>query len=196
MILTSLLISILSVLTSYFWWTKDWWKPETITGTIVGIEDFIMGFTTGGIMSIAYDFLLNKGYSKLKSKQRLFSGILVMIFMALLMFYLFLVAGITSFWSSVVTMIIVILFLDYSRRDLLLDSLISGVSMLFISVSFYLVIVLVSNTWVDNTYLSGLSGIRVGTIPIEEFIFWFLAGMWVGPFYEYVYGRRLRSIKN
>jgi len=191
----SVLIGVISVLTSYFWWTKDWWKPQNITGTIVGIEDFIMGFTSGGIMSIAYNYLLKNGYSEYRTKQRFFSAILLMIFMVFLMFYLLLITGLTSFWSCVTTLMATILFLDYSRKDLLFDSLISGVSMMFISMLFYLVILLLSNTWVDNTYLQGLSGIRFVNIPIEEFVFWFLAGMWIGPFYEYVYGKKLEDIK-
>ena len=59
MFFTSILICILSVLTSYFWWTKDWWQPLNFTNTVVGFEDFIMGFTSGGIMSVIYNFLLN-----------------------------------------------------------------------------------------------------------------------------------------
>jgi hypothetical protein len=47
----SWLIGILSVVTGYYWWTVDWWKPPTLTHTIVGVEDLVMGFSAGGIMA-------------------------------------------------------------------------------------------------------------------------------------------------
>lgn len=191
---TSVLIGVLSVLTSYFWWTKDWWRPLTITGTLVGIEDFIMGFASGGTMSVVYDFLSGKTYSKRETQKHFLPIIMLVFFMVCLMFYLLLVIGLTSFWSCVITLTLTILFIDYSRKDLFFDSLISGVSMLLISITFYLVILLLSSTWVGNTYLQGLSGFRIWTIPIEEFVFWFLAGMWVGPFYEYTFGKRLKNL--
>jgi len=37
-----------------------------------------------------------------------------------------------------------------------------------------------------------LSGHRITGIPVEEIIFWFLAGFLFGPFYEYWQGVRLR----
>lgn len=78
----SILISIISVLTSYCWWTKDWWRPNTVTGTIVGIEDFIIGFTAGGIMSVIYDFIFNKGYQKINLKHNPLNIYLSLLFMA------------------------------------------------------------------------------------------------------------------
>ncbi len=194
MIFASIFVGILSVLTSYFWWTRDWWRPLTITGTVVGVEDFIMGFTSGGIMSVIYNFLLSKTYSKPKVKINFLSVIFLLILMACLTFYLFLIVGFTSFWSCVVTSVFTIISIDYFRRDLIIDSLISGVSMLIISTSFYLTVLSLSSTWVDATYLQGLSGLRLWTIPIEEFVFWFLAGMWVGPFYEYSFGKKLKNL--
>lgn len=35
----------LSLVAEYFWWTKDWWQPQTVTYTIIGIEDIILGFS-------------------------------------------------------------------------------------------------------------------------------------------------------
>ena len=104
--------------------------------------------------------------------------------------------GLSTFWSSTIAMISVILFIDYIRKDLIWDSLLSGLAMMIISILFYLVIILISDNWIYNTYLHGLSGIKIYTVPIEEFVFWFLAGMWVGPFYEYALGKRLRRKKS
>ena len=194
MFFVSVFIGILSVLTSYFWWTRDWWRPETITNTVVGFEDLVMGFTSGGIMSIIYNFLLDKSYGK-EIKFKPPSAILLLLFMASFTFLFIFVVGLTSFWSSFISLILTVIIIDYYRRDLMLDSLVSGLSMMLISILFYLVIILISHTWVDKTYLSRLSGLRLFTIPIEEFIFWFLAGMWVGPLYEYAFRKKLVTKK-
>ena len=192
MLVISVLIGIISVLTSYFWWTKDWWRPFNITGTVVGFEDFIIGFASGGIMSVIYNFLFNKSYGK-EIKFKPPSALLLLMFMASLTFLFIFVVGLTSFWSCIITLVFTIIIIDYYRQDLILNSFVSGLSMLSISILFYLVVILISHTWVDKTYLSGLSGIRIFTIPIEEFIFWFLAGMWVGPLYEYALRKKLIS---
>lgn len=192
---TSFLIGVLSVATSYFWWTKDWWRPITITHTIVGIEDFIMGFTSGGIMSVIYDYFLGKTYAKSTVRHGKYAPYLLLVFMGGATTLLFLYLGITSFWSSFITMALVILFIDYLRKDLIFDSLISGTAMFVVSITFYAVILLASNTWIDITYLDGLSGVRIWNVPVEEFVFWFLAGMWVGPFYEYALGKKLKRLQ-
>lgn len=191
-IFISCLIGILSVITSYSWWTVDWWRPLTITNTVVGIEDFIMGFTTGGIMSVIYNFIFRNKYKRGVVRCNSKEAYLLLILMGGLTAFLINVIGMTSFWSSTISMSLFIILILFFRKDLLLDSLFSGILMMLISFSFYLVIILISDTWVNNTYLYGLSGSRFLTIPIEEFIFWFLTGMWVGPFYEYCYGKKLK----
>ncbi len=190
-IFISCLIGILSVITSYSWWTVDWWRPLTITNTVVGIEDFIMGFTTGGIMSVIYNFIFRNKYKKGVVRCNSKEAYLLLILMGGLTAFLINIINITSFWSSTMSMFLFIILILFFRKDLFFDSLFSGILMMLISFSFYLVIILVSDTWVNNTYLYGLSGLRLLTIPIEEFIFWFLTGMWVGPFYEYTYGKKL-----
>lgn len=194
MLSVSLLLGVVSVLTSYFWWTKDWWRPMTITSTIVGIEDFIMGFTTGGMMSVVYNIFTNNKYGVKKVQTSSLSGPLVLIFMACLTAWLFVFAGLTSFWASVITMFVVILFIGYLRKDLVSDSLVSGVLMLLLSLAFYGTVYILSDTWIAETYLDSLSGLTLLTIPIEEFVFWFLAGMWVGPFYEFATGKKLKRV--
>lgn len=191
----SAFIGILSVITAYYWWTKDWWRPDNITGTIVGFEDFIMGFTTGGIMSAVYEFLFKKKYQQIGKKYNLIKACFIILFLVCLASWLIFVMGITSFWASTISLFLSIIFIIFIRRDLFFNSLISGIAMMFISIFFYMVIILISNTWINNTYLHGLSGFSVLTIPIEEFVLWFLAGMWVGPFYEFAFGKRLKKIK-
>ncbi len=184
MVSMSLLIGVASVATSYLWWTKDWWRPATLMGTIVGIEDFVMGFTSGGIMSIVYNFIFNP---KILDNRFPVSKLLPIFMIALMTFltsFIFVFFGVSSFWASLIAMSVTILLIICLRKDLLIDAIVSGIAMLLISILFYGPIVTLSETWIDATYLNGLSGMRLWNVPVEEFVFWFIAGMWVGPFYE------------
>ncbi len=190
------LIGFLSVATSYYWWTVDWWHPLTITGTKVGIEDFLMGFGSGGIMAVAYEVLLAKGYSKRHAESHgVYDFFLILLILAQVTSWLFYGVGLTSFYSSAIAMFSVALVMFFVRRDLIVNGVLSGFLMVLISIVFYGTVLLVSSGWVDSTYYSGtLSGMRIGGVPIEEFIFWFLSGLVFGPFYEFWRGLRLKKI--
>lgn len=191
----SILIGVLSVATSYYWWTIDWWKPLTFTGTKVGIEDFLMGFTAGGIMATFYEVLFKRALYKRKLHHHVSGGLTILLILAQITSWLIYGIGVTSFWASTVAMISVAIIMLASRKDLFYNSLLSGVLMCAVSFLFYITIVLLSPTWIDSTYLSGLSGVRWIGVPIEEFVFWFLAGMVFGPFYEYWQGERLKRLR-
>ena len=48
------------VLTEYFFYTRDWWLPQTITGTRIGIEDIVYSFFHGALLSTTGLVLLDK----------------------------------------------------------------------------------------------------------------------------------------
>jgi len=60
MIFFGLLLAGPAMIGEYLWWTKDWWHPQTITGTRVGIEDFIASFTHLTIPSFIYKYTFGK----------------------------------------------------------------------------------------------------------------------------------------
>lgn len=189
-LIMSIGLGILSVATAYFWWTKDWWSPPTITNTAVGLEDFLVGFFSGGIIASSYEILFRKRLKSQKNADH-HVGIMILLFLAALTMLLFWGLGFSSFWASTIAFIMAIFIILYERRDLLLCSLYSGVLMLAISFLFYGTVLIVSSDWMHMTYRFPLSGISFVTIPVEEFVFWFLAGVFWGPFYEYWRGKRL-----
>ncbi|KKU68319.1 MAG: hypothetical protein UX89_C0005G0033 [Parcubacteria group bacterium GW2011_GWA2_47_16] len=196
MLSMSLLIGFLSVATSYYWWTVDWWHPLTITGTKVGIEDFLIGFGSGGIMAVSYEVLLTKRYSKRHAQSHgLYDFFLILLILSQITSFLFYVIGLTSFYASSMAMLLVALAMFFVRRDLIVNGIISGLLMAIISVLLYGTIFFVSSGWIDSTYyFNTLSGIRVGGVPVEEFVFWFLSGLVFGPFYEFWRGLRLKKV--
>ncbi len=191
----SLIIGVLSVITSYYWWTVDWWKPLTFTGTKVGLEDFLMGFTTGGIMASIYEVIFKRGLYKRKLHHHISGGLTLLFLLAQTVMWLFWGVGLTSFWSATIAMIMVAFIMIFIRRDLFLSALLSGVLMAIISSLFYYTIIVISPGWIDQTYLHGLSGLRLFGVPIEEYVFWFLSGVIFGPFYEYWQGEKFKKLK-
>lgn len=190
----SFLIGTLSVVTAYWWWTMDWWLPPTITGTLVGIEDFFSGFTSGGIMAVLYEEVFKKRYY-IREVHHHYPGIAtILLLLAFITSFLFWGIDLTSFYASAIAMAITAFTMFYFRRDLLYNGLLSGALMLLVSLPIYYAIILLSPGWVEITYYKEtLSNIRFTGIPIEELVFWFMAGLVFGPLYEYWQGLRLQK---
>ena len=196
MLVMSSIIGVLSLATSYYWWTIDWWRPLTLTGTKVGIEDFIMGFTAGGIMATLYEVIFKRALYKRKLHHHVSGGLTILLILAQITSWFIYGIGLTSFWASTLALISVAILISIVRKDLFINSILSGVLMSFVSIFFYATIIILSPEWANHTYLSGLSGLRISGIPIEEFVFWFLSGMVFGPFYEYWQGEKLKLLKS
>ena len=194
MLVMSIIVGLLGLATSYYWWTVDWWRPLNITGTRIGVEDFIIAFTSGGIMATLYEVVFKRGLYKRKLHHHAGGALTILLFLSQTTMWLFWGVGLTSFWASTIAMILAALAVSLIRKDLIVTSLLSGLLMAIVSFSFYFVVLLIYPGWVDHTYLAGVSGNRIMGIPIEEFIFWFLSGLVFGPFYEYWQGERLKSL--
>lgn len=193
---TSITVAIVSVATAHYWWTVDWWRPQTITGTRVGIEDFVTGFTAGGVAAVIYEEVFRKRHIRNRKLRRHHPGVFTMLLLlSNTTAFSFWGTGLTSFSASAVSMIIVTSLMLYYRRDLINSGFISGILMALVSLPAYWVVIFLSPGWVNATYLfKNLSGILVAGVPVEELIFWFLTGFLIGPFYEYWQGERLRSM--
>jgi len=176
----------LSIITSYLFWTKDWWRPETITGTIVGIEDLILGFAVGGIVTVVYERVFKKRYIKYKDDSYypgLVSHIAVACALLALLFWL---TSLSSFYSVVIALLVVAIRMFYKRKDLIINGITSGIFMSVIILPYYYAIILISPGWIERTYLfDNLSGIMITGIPLEEIVFWFVFGLVCGPVYEF-----------
>ena len=195
MLSMSFLLGFLSVVTSYYWWTIDWWRPLTVTGTKVGIEDFLMGFFMGGIIAIIYEVITTRRYSKNHVRSHgPYDFWLILLLLAQTTSWLFYGIHLTSFYASSLAMLLAAGVMLFIRRDLIINAMISGACTALISMLFYATALLISSSWVSMTYLNSLSGVRVSGVPIEEFIFWFLAGLVFGPFYEFWKGLRLKKL--
>ncbi len=195
MIFMSFLVGIGSVITAYLWWTIDWWRPETITNTRVGIEDFLLGFSNGGIAAVLYGAIYKKRLSKRIKKTNDTGAFNICLILFFIIAFLFWGLNITSFWASTIAMITAAIYILYTRRDLFLNALASGILMAIVSLPSYYAFIWLFPGFIHKTWMSQyLSGIIIIGIPLEDLIFYFLFGFIIGPFYEYWQNKRLVNV--
>jgi len=180
---------------------QDWWKPLTITGTAIGIEDFLFGFFIGGIASVFYSILFKKKIkikkaSKIKEEKRnihFFSLLALLGIIFLLSFY---ILKWDSLISTILAFIIPTLIIYIKRKDLIKNSLLSGVFTLIGAILIYQLINLITPGFVDQFWLyQNIGRILIFKVPLEEIIWFFLAGAFIGPLYEYWKEGKLINIK-
>jgi len=173
-------------------YTIDWWGPMTITGTLIGIEDFLFGFAIGGISSIIYEIIFNKKHSKKEfnfknKKLYLIIGILIILFFGL--FYLF---NINSFYSTIIAFIVAIIYMWIKRPDLIKNSLASGFLLIIISSIGFIIPELITPGWVESVwYFTNIPKKIIFFVPLEDIIWFFLAGSFIGPLYEFWKNKKL-----
>lgn len=170
-------------------YTKDWWHPHTLTNTSVGVEDFIIGFAIGGIAAIIYADLYRQKLRRyaLKNVAPADPGFFLLLF-PLLYFSAFFLLHINSFYSTILVLTALIGYMLITRRDLIADSLLSGVAMMSIGIGMYFLLLLVNPLFIhEHWYLPNTwYGRELAGIPIGEYVFYFLIGAYIGPLYEYL----------
>lgn len=193
----SVLFGFFSLLSAYLWWTVDWWHPQNITGTRIGIEDFLIGFSSGGIASIIFEEIFKKNTYRIRKQHGSFKLFFVLIFITLLSISVsFWIFNFSSFVSFVITGILIGCLIIYERKDLAFDAFISGLLTTIAFLPFYYSIMATFPDWINQTYYwSNLSGIKITGIPIEEMVFYFLFGFCVGPSYEFWQKLKERKLK-
>jgi len=163
---------------------RDWWQPETITGTAVGIEDFLIGFFIGGIASVAYGIIAAKKPSK-EPKALSFIGLIVL--MTLVFFGLY-VAGMHTFYASTLMMAGFTVFMVIKRRDLIAHSVAGGFIMLALGTLIYMLMHLLYPGFVQQYWYlpdAWFSYLLLG-LPAAEYIWFFMAGAFISPLYDFL----------
>jgi len=169
----------------------DWWHPLTITNTPIGIEDFIFGFTIGGISSSIYEFVFNKRIKIKKTnrkgnKERNIRLIKSILLVTLLFVFSFFIIKLHSFYASLIALGLPLLLIWIKRKDLIRESITSGLLLSVIGLIFFIIPETINPGWVNaHWYIQNLSGIKILNAPIEDLIWGIFAGAYIGPLYEY-----------
>lgn len=192
MIVMSLIAGVGSFFTAYFW-TIDWWSPLTISGTRIGVEDFLLGIS-GGIAAVLYEEIFRKRLYK-RDKLKHSKGLLeILIISSIIFLFAFYILNLSTSIACFLAMIFFIGIVGYLRKDIVISSIVNGFIFTAIVLPIYLVLILLFVDFINITYPYPLSGISFLSIPIEELYFWFLFGILISLFYEYWMGLKLRNI--
>ncbi len=200
MLIVSLVFGVIGVLVEPTY-LIDWWHPLTITNTSVGIEDFLFGFVTAGISAVIYLIIFNKRINlKVKKKKetelkkiKIAIPLILLAVIFLVCVYLF---KIHTFYSSLIAFAIPIIYIWYKRKDLIVDSILSGILLAIIGLVWFIVPQLITPGWVKTYwFMENLSGITILTAPIEDLIWGFFAGAFIGPLYQYWQEKKLTNYK-
>jgi len=188
MLIMSSIVMVFGVAMNYLFWTKDWWHPPTITGTVLGIEDFLVGFGIGGITAVIYEELFKKKLSF--SKKKHFSLGYAMLFTCI-----FIIVNIVSFYimqfsssiSWVLSTVIPILFIYILRPTLIFNSFATGIILVILGFIGYHIFDIIQPGFLYSWFnFEKLTGVVIFKVPLED-IAWFMTfGMFIGPLYEFL----------
>jgi len=197
MIIMSLLFGFVAIVTEPIY-LLDWWKPLTITGTAVGLEDFLYGFMVGGIGSVIYEVIFQKRMqTKRMSESRkerqniffyFFGGVFAFVF-----FGSFLFLGFNTLISTIIAFIFGLTIIFIRRKDLIINSLVTGILLLLISFIIYSIGEVIFPGWVRIFwFFKNVPDIIIFNVPIDDVIFVLLAGSFIAPLYEFWQEVKLR----
>ncbi len=183
LILTSLFIAPL-VFIDYFA-TPGYWTPVTMFNIPVGIEGVIFTFFIAGIASIIFEIVssrkLNRKKPKIEVKKTLYfivPGIIALISWMIL--------GFNFIYLVILFLILGSLLINYFRRDLILNSIVSAFVFTCIYVVFFSIWIYLAPHAIYWWNAINLSGIRLGVVPIEEVLFALSFGSFTGPLFEFL----------
>jgi hypothetical protein len=60
MLFFGLSLSWLGIMAEHLWFLKEWWHPQTITGTRIGIEDFVASVTHLTVPALLYKYVFGR----------------------------------------------------------------------------------------------------------------------------------------
>ncbi len=193
LIIAGVLSIVIGILFQIFFWRTDWWVPFNITNTIIGFEDIVYGFATGGILATTSQILFKKYitiqlHKKTNVKLFLLLGFLSILITTIL-FYLF---HIHSFYATIVSYIIPSIIIFLLRKDIFLISLSNSFIWFFSSAILYFVVNLIQPGFIQDIWLlENLSGIYLFSVPIEDLVWYFSASLFITSLYQIYYSKKI-----
>jgi hypothetical protein len=181
--------SVFSVLGSlpfeYFFWSRDWWHPTTISGTRVGIEDVLYGIGQGGLFATLFCFAVGRRLTRARVAPKLTSRLLPFALLMTVPLALILGVGMRSAVATIVGELLALAAVLVVRRDLLPLALGSAALGLLLSAVFDVAVELLQPGFITATwYVDQLWGIWVLGLPLEDVLWKALAGALVGTIFK------------
>jgi len=182
----------------------DYWHPTMIftssftfnstTYQLGSIEGIIFSFLIGGIASVVYEVFVGKYFKSRRIRKHnwiLWAVSLLTLNVAVLMISTS--VGINSIYAAILSCLACFCFYIFFSKDLIVDSLLSGLLMgcisLLVLLTWHFIFFGIFDAWWQRENLSGIS---ILGIPIEEPLLYFTLGAVLGPLYEFLLGLRFR----
>ena len=172
-------------------YTRDWWHPLTLTKTAVGPESILVAFMIGGIASVVYEDVFKKRLriykvDETKEVREDFALFLILAISAVLFFGVSYIMKFNSLIATITALLIPTIVIWVRRKDLIIDSLGTGVLLVIIASLVYTILEFLTPGWISAFwYFKNVPHIIVGNLPLDDLIWYFLAGLFIGPLYEY-----------
>jgi hypothetical protein len=169
------------------WYHLDYWKPRVLGPFAVGLEDFLFGFGVGGLGAVAYEVLAGRVRVPRYGWQN--PLLFVAIFLFGLAAHAIAVPAVNSIHVSMGVFLIATAIMVVRRRDLVPVAIVSGAAIAaFMILSYQVVLIFRPTLFEDFWFLSNLSGRFILRVPIEEPLWGFLWGAFIGCAWKYGFG--------
>lgn len=151
----------------------------------------MFGFTIGGIASVIYEVLFKKKLTdkkdiKLLSQSHLIDAF-VMFLLPLIFFGGTLFFGINTLDTSLLGCGVPLLIIYCRRKDLIIDSLISGFSLLLIIFIIYTIVEFLSPGWVIHFWtFKNVPPIIFLNVTIDDLMWYIVVGALIGVIFEFL----------
>lgn len=175
---------------------QDYWNPASVFSFNIGntrflIEDFLFSFFIAGIGGAVYGIISRRGLIKLEEPVNKFLSFFPIFIVGALISYFLFSFGVNSIFSTSIAFIIVALFMLRRRKNLVLNSILSGLAvMLIMLIAYFILYNAVENSEAllrQGWFLYGTFwGFSIFGIPITEMLWGFSAGMLLGSLYEFL----------
>lgn len=180
---------------------NDWWQPQSISGAFPAIEDFLFGFSTAGIGAVLYEAVFSRRVRLSNRSDRDWQAVRLasiwkyLVFALVGFFFLHYALGLNTFLVTLVVLLAGLSVLAVTRSDLLVDALLSGLTLTCVAGVVYWVIEQVFPGWVELTWsFQNLPRFGLPYFPLDEVVFYFLFGAAIGPLYEYLLEGRMVAL--
>jgi len=173
-------------------YTRDWWHPATVTGTLVGVEDVLYSIGNGGYMAALYAVLVRGSLVADRPAPDWPRRLAPIAAIAALPPVLFFGLHLHSFIAMSIGSLVALALVLRARPDLLRTALVTGVAGTVLAIPVYLAVEVVFPGSIAATWdLPHLSGLLLLGIPIEDLL-WYLytAALW-GTYYKFALGQRV-----
>jgi len=190
LVIVSSVFAIGGILTDILY-TRDWWNPQTITNTVFSFEAALTGFGIAGVGSVAYEELFKKRVKirkKTKEHERMQTiHVILLIALATTVFYgSYFIFGLNSLYATILTFIIPSIIIWVQRPDLIVDSFASGIILVGVAFCVYAVLHILTPGWIEAFWIfSNTPKIMILSLPLDDVIWYFVAGLFFGPIYEF-----------